>query len=68
MDLGPQLGRGRAVRGAILRECLLCLCAVEEYMWAASYRESPPGGKGRGLLCLETWYVTRKELGMVPET
>lgn len=60
MDLGPQLGRGGAVRGAILRECLLCLCAIKEYMRAASYRWSLEARAG-GSCVLRHRYVTRKE-------
>lgn len=60
-DLGPLLGREGAIRGTILRECLLCLCAIEEYMGSLLQAES--GGKGRVLLCLETWVCDKEEAG-----
>lgn len=66
-DLGPLLGREGAIRGTILRKCLLCLCAIEEYMRAASYRQRLEARAGCSCV-LRHGYVTRKELGMVPET
>lgn len=58
VDLGPQLDRGGGVRGEVLRQHLLCLCDVEAYTWAASYRASQEA-MVVGSCVFETWGCDR---------